>query len=304
MANSWKNRVKFIVRWDWLFDNSYVSSWHPEIFQVHVRLWRKWSSWQKWFWGNAMIKDESYHFDLMAFSWSSKNHFCPQCLAVRNTIMEGKGSWNQEKWVLLNQVYRDWVLVDLTQLLLICDISGTPRIRKWWQIFGTRSQKSQTSTRCCGQLSLLQIPFRFFHIYFHCLSTTFTHSYPLSLSQIAFSLSCINYQFLRSPFTLLRKPPLSHQIVSFLLERWSRHRGVYGGSGDRLQGQKVSSSCKTSLQHQTWIHFFFTLANILNIKYLLLSDTPTFPRLSSSSLRLSSGPSTLMEMGQLVSEKR
>ena len=92
-------------------------------------------------------------------------------------------------------------------------------------------------------------PFSLFHIYFHCLSTTFTHSYPLSLSQIAFSLSCINYQFLRSPFTLLRKPPLSHQIVSFLLERWSRHRGVYGGSGDRLQGQKVSSSCKTSLQH-------------------------------------------------------
>ena len=124
-----------------------------------------------------------------------------------------------------------------------------PRIRKWWQIFGTRSQKSQTLTRCCVQLSLLQIPFHFFHIYFHCLSTTFTHSYPLSLSQIAFSLSCINYQFLRSPFTLLRKPPLSHQIVSFLLERWSRHRGVYGGSGDRLQGQKVSSSCKTSLQH-------------------------------------------------------
>ena len=141
-----------------------------------------------------MIKDESYHFDLMAFSWSSKNHFCPQCLAVRNTIMEGKGSWNQEKWVLLTQVYRD-----LTSLLLIkCDISGMPRIRKWWQIFGTRSQKSQTSTRYCVQLSLLQIPFHFFHIYFHCLSTTFTHSYPLSLSQIPFSLSCINYHFLLS----------------------------------------------------------------------------------------------------------
>ena len=112
-------KVHIIKVWVWLFDNSYVSSWHPEVFQVYVRLWRKWSSWQKWFWGNAMIKDESYHFDLMAFSWSSKNHFCPQCLAVRNTIMEGKGSWNQEKWVLLNQVYRDWVLVDFTQLLLI-----------------------------------------------------------------------------------------------------------------------------------------------------------------------------------------
>ena len=122
-----------------------------------------------------------------------------------------------------------------------------PRIRKWWQIFGTRSQKSQTSTRYCVQLSLLQIPFHFFHIYFHCLSTTFTCSNPLSLSQIPFSLSCINYHFLLS-----RSCANLHfliKIVSFLLERWSRHRGVYGGSGDCLQGQKVSSSCKTPLQY-------------------------------------------------------
>ena len=61
---------------------------------------------------------------------------------------------------------------------------------------------------------------------------------------------------------------------------------------------KLRSNMDPSLLHSC------KTANILNIKYLLLSDTPTFPRLSSSSLRLSSGPSTLMEMGQLVSEKR
>ena len=146
------------------------------------------------------------------------------------------------------------------------------------------------------------------------LRSTFTFANPFSLLSYLLSLSLNHFHPLISTFTFsdplfsflhkLSLPPftfLSHQIVSFLLERWSRHRGVYGGSGDCLQGQKVSSSCKTPLQYGS---ISSSLANILNIKYLLPSDTPTFPRLSSSSLRLSSGPSTLMEMGQLVSEKR
>ena len=141
-----------------------------------------------------------------------------------------------------------------------------------------------------------------FSLLSYLLSLSLNHFHPL-ISTFAFSdpLFSFLHKLSLSPFTFLRKPSLYHQIVSFLLERWSRHRGVHGGSGDCLQGQKVSSSYKTPLQYGS---ISSSLANILNIKYLLPSDTPTFPRLSSSSLRLSSGPSTLMEMGQLVSEKR
>ena len=98
------------------------------------------------------------------------------------------------------------------------------------------------------------------------LRSTFTFANPFSLFSYLLSLSLNHFHPLISTFTFsdpifsflhklslssipLRKPSLSHQIVSFLLERRSRHRGVYGGSGDRLQGQKVSSSCKTWLQH-------------------------------------------------------
>jgi len=57
MANSWKNRVKFIVRYMYDYD------------------------------GNGVL---------------DKNDF--ECLAVRNTIMEGKGSWNQEKYAKNKEV--------------------------------------------------------------------------------------------------------------------------------------------------------------------------------------------------------
>ena len=51
MANSWDNRIKFIVRFMYDIDNN-------------------------------------GHLD--------KNDF--DCLAVKNTIMEGKGAWNEERW--------------------------------------------------------------------------------------------------------------------------------------------------------------------------------------------------------------
>ena len=89
-----------------------------------------------------------------------------------------------------------------------------------------------------------------FSLLSYLLSLSLNHFHPL-ISTFAFSdpLFSFLHKLSLSPFTFLRKPSLSHQIVSFLLERWSRHRGVYGGSGDCLQGQKVSSSCKTPLQY-------------------------------------------------------
>merc|ERR1719507_1084517 len=57
MANSWKNRVKFIVRYMYDYD------------------------------GNGVL---------------DKNDF--ECLAVRNTIMEGKGTWIQDKYAKNKEV--------------------------------------------------------------------------------------------------------------------------------------------------------------------------------------------------------
>ena len=67
MANSWKNRVKFIVRWEFesimelkFYESTFSlvysdfnrgNTIQQSLFQVHVRLRWKWSSWQKWFWG-------------------------------------------------------------------------------------------------------------------------------------------------------------------------------------------------------------------------------------------------------------
>ena len=172
--------------------------------------------------------------------------------------MEGKGSWNQEKWVLLNQVYRDWVLVDLTQLLLICDISGTPRIRKWWQIFGTRSQKSQTSTRCCVKLSLLQIPFHFFSYllslslnHFHPLISTFTFSDPIFSFLHKLSLSSIPFHALAQTFTFSSNCFFSSRTVK------STQRSLWGEWRPLARAKSI-----IILQNfaPTWIHFFFALA--------------------------------------------
>ena len=77
-----------------------------------------------------------------------------------------------------------------------------------------------------------------------------------------------------------------------------------GGVETACKGKKYHHLAKLLFNMDPSLLHSCKTANILNIKYLLLSDTPTFPRLSSSSLRLSSGPLTLMEMGQLVSEKR
>ena len=126
--------------------------------------------------------------------------------------------------------------------------------------------------------------------------------YPLSLSQIPFSLSCINYHFLLS-----RSCANLHFLIKLFLFFQNGEvdtEEFMGGVETACKGKKYHHLAKLLSNMDPSLLRSCKTANILNIKYLLPSDTPTFPRLSSSSLRLSSGPSTLMEMGQLVSEKR
>ena len=100
-------------------------------------------------------------------------------------------------------------------------------------------------------------PFSLFHIYFHCLSTTFIHWYPLSLSQIPFSLSCINFHFLRSPHALAQTFTFSSNCFFSSRTVKSTQRSLWGEWRPLARAKSIIILQNSS---STWIHLFFTLA--------------------------------------------
>ena len=83
----WENRVKFIVKFMYDIDNN-----------GRYRLFLSFLFYFFYHWGYIREKDDGSELieNYLYFYSLDKNDF--ECLAVRNTVIEGKGAWDEAKY--------------------------------------------------------------------------------------------------------------------------------------------------------------------------------------------------------------
>ena len=83
----WENRVKFIVKFMYDIDNN-----------GRDRLFLSFLFYFFYHWGNIREKNDGSELieNYLYFYSLDKNDF--ECLAVRNTVIEGKGAWDEAKY--------------------------------------------------------------------------------------------------------------------------------------------------------------------------------------------------------------